>query len=102
MAGTWNGTIYLSPSGTANLTVVLTEDSSGKLTGTASSTHGCAFNMAVTGAIYSNNTFSVSTSDFTTVSIAGTMLNSTEASGYMNMNVAGCGYQTDRSFALGR
>jgi hypothetical protein len=102
MAGTWNGTIYLSPSGTADLTVVLTEDSLGKLTGTASSTQGCAFNVAVTGAIYSDSTFSVSTGDFTTVSIAGSMTNGSEASGYMNLNVTGCGYQTDRSFALGR
>jgi hypothetical protein len=102
MAGTWVGTIYLTPSGTAYLTVVLSQDSSGKLTGTAESTSGCSFYVTVSGAIYADSTFSVLSSDFTTLSMPGQMTSSTQASGYLNVDAAGCGNQTSRPFALGR
>jgi len=102
MAGTWVGTIYLTPSGTAYLTVVLSQDSSGKLTGTAESTSGCSFYVPVNGAIYANSTFSVSSPDFTTLSMPGILTSSTEADGYLNVDAPGCGNQTSRPFALGR
>jgi hypothetical protein len=102
MTGTWVGAIYLTPSGTAYLTVVLSQDSSGKLTGTAESTSGCSFYVPVSGAIYANSTFSVSSPDFTTLSMPGQMTSSTEASGYLNVDAAGCGNQASRPFALGR
>jgi len=103
IAGTWTGTINLQAS-TPNLTVVLTEDSSGNLSGTASSTSGCNFNMPVRGAIYANSTFSVQASNPTSLLLAGTLANNNvDASGSISLGSGtGCGPANGAPFALGR
>ena len=102
IAGTWTGTINLQGS-TPNLVLVLTEDSSGNLSGTVSSTSGCNFDMPVRGAIYANSTFSVQNSDFSLL-LAGTLANNNvDASGSITLGSgAGCGPANGAPFALGK
>jgi hypothetical protein len=103
IAGNWSGTINLQGS-TPNLSLVLTEDAAGNLTGTASSTSGCNFSVPVTGAIYANYTFSVQAADPTTLLLAGNLANNNvDAQGSINLgNGTDCGPANGAPFALGR
>lgn len=105
IAGTWSGTVDMDNM-TPKLVMILTEDDSGKLAGTVSSTSGCScdFTVDVTGAIYTNYTFSVQTEDGT-LSLAGSLANNDVAiSGYMNIGNGPykCGPATGRPFALAK
>jgi hypothetical protein len=103
IAGSWAGTINLQGS-TPNLSLVLTEDAAGNLAGTASSTSGCSFSLPVSGAIYSNYSFSVQTADPTTLLLAGSLSNNNvDAQGSINLgNGTDCGPANGAPFALGR
>jgi hypothetical protein len=102
-AGSWTGTINLQGS-TPNLSLVLSEDAAGNLTGNASSTSGCSFSLPVTGAIYSNYSFSVQAADPTTLLIAGNLSNNNvDAQGGISLgNGTGCGPANGAPFALGK
>jgi hypothetical protein len=104
MAGTWTGSIDLPNEQTANLNVVLTENTSGYLTGTASSTEGCSFNLPVTGHVYSTASFGVVTADETTLLLDGNLqANMVSAIGHANINGnTGCLPQNDASFQLAK
>ena len=103
IAGAWAGTINLQGS-TPNLSLVLTEDAAGNLTGTASSTSGCSFSLSVSGAIYSNYSFSVQTADPTTLLIAGNLSNNdVDAQGSISLGAGtDCGPASGAPFAWGR
>ena len=102
LAGSWQGTINLQGY-TPNLTIILTEDSSGKLTGTASSSTGCNFSVPVSGAIYRDYTFSVQTADVTLVFAGNLSNNNVDAQGYVNIGSGySCGPSTGAPFALGK
>jgi len=103
IAGTWTGTVNLQGS-TPNLTLVLTEDSSGNLSGTATSTEGCNFSLPVAGAIYANYTFSVQASNPASLLLAGSMANNNVgASGSITLGSGtNCGPANGAPFALGK
>ena len=99
MAGTWTGTINLQGS-TPDLKVVLTQNSTGLLSGTASSVD-CNFTMPVSGEINSNYTFSVQASSPTELLLAGNMSNNDiDSQGYATLQT-GCS-ANGAPFALGR
>jgi hypothetical protein len=102
MAGTWNGNMNFTVL-TGQLSFVVTEDSSGNLTGTASSTPpGCEFNLPVTGAVTASGSFYLQTADTTTASFAGSLSNENKtASGNTNLGSdTGCGPRTGGTFLL--
>jgi len=103
IAGTWTGTINLQGS-TPNLMLVLTENSAGNLSGTASSDSGCNFSVPVSGAIYANSTFSVQTADGTLLLAGSLANNNVDASGSINIGSGpySCGPANGAPFALGR
>ena len=79
---------------TGSLTLNLTQDASGNLTGSAVSTPpSCEFTLSVSGQVYSSGQFFVETADNTTASFAGTLSNENKAvSGNVGLgNGTGCG-----------
>jgi len=89
---------------TGSLSIVMTEDSSGNLTGTASSNPpDCQFDLPVAGQVNQLQMW-LQTKDTTTVSLAGTIagdLNS--VSGNVNLGSStGCGPRTGGTFTMSR
>ena len=105
IAGTWNGTINMDHM-TPNLVVILTEDSTGKLTGSVSSTSGCScnFTVEVSGKIYADYSFSVQTEDATLLLSGSLANNNVDASGFVNIGQGPyqCGPVNGAPFALGK
>ena len=105
VAGAWNGAMAFTDSTgglTGSLTFNLTEDSSGDLAGNAMSTPPyCEFTLAMSGKVYSNNTFFVETADYTTAAFAGSLSNGNKTvSGNVNLGSGtGCGPRNGGTFS---
>ena len=103
MTGTWLGGMNFTVV-TGSLSIVMTEDSSGNLTGTAASNPpDCQFNLPVHGAVNQSQMW-LQTSDNVTVSLVGNIagdLNS--VSGNVNLGSStGCGPRTGGTFTMSR
>jgi hypothetical protein len=91
IAGTWMGAMNFTTL-TGSLTFVLSEDASGILTGTASSTPpGCSFSVAVHGQVYQDGQFYVQSPDNVSESFSGTLSNNVLSGNVGLGNGTGCG-----------
>jgi hypothetical protein len=104
IAGTWVGSMNFTTL-TGGLKLTLTEDSSGNLSGSATSTPpGCDFDVSVSGKVYADGQLYLQTSDDATLSLAGQLTpgtNNARASGTIALGDAtGCGPRSGGTFSV--
>ncbi len=86
-----------------NVTFTLSQDTSGNLTGNATSVPPlCEFNVSVSGAVTSSGSFYLQTPDTTTASFKGTLTdNNQEGTGNVNLGTdTGCGPRAGGTFEI--
>lgn len=102
MAGSWNGAMQLTLLN-SDLTLVVSQDGAGNLSGISSASNGCLFDIAVSGAIQSSGAVNLVSSDNgQTITLTGTLSgNSLSGKAWLNSPGTHCDGETG-SFSVHR
>lgn len=97
MAGKWGGAMNWTVL-TGDLTLTLSQDASGNLTGTAASVY-CEFSYPISGTMYSDGQFTVQTSDGKSIALSGKDSGSS-ATGNLALGGSPCGPRPTGAFTV--